>query len=338
MSDVKPETVKWLWADRIPLGKLTILDGDPGLGKSLITCDIAARVSTHSPMPDGTANTLDGPAGVLFLSAEDGLADTIRPRLDAAEADPSRIAARVYVKSADDISGIERLPTLADIAVLEADIAAISAKLVIIDPLMAHLPDGVNANRDQEVRKALAPLAKLAESTGVAIVVVRHLNKMVGGNPLYRGGGSIGIIGAARSGLLVAPDPDDESGTKRVLAVIKSNLAAPAPALSYQLTTISENGVPRISWEGESGHTAASLLTKPQDAEGRDALTEAVDFLKVMLANGPMPTKDVETEAKNMGIAVATLRRAKQQLRITPEKEGFAKEGRWVLRLPTTAN
>lgn len=333
MSDVQPERVRWLWPGHIALGKLTIIDGDPGLGKSLVTCDLAARVTTNASMPDGSAGDLQESAGVLFLSAEDGLADTIRPRLDAAGADSDLIGARVYVSDEGQGVGAERLPTLADISILESDITATRAKLVIIDPLMAHLPDGVNANRDQDIRRALTPLSKLAESTGAAIVVVRHLNKLGGGNPLYRGGGSIGIIGAARTGLLVAADPGDETGTRRVLAVTKSNLAAPAPALAYRLATTDEGKVPYVKWEGHTEHTAASLLAGPQDPQERDALAEAVEFLRIFLADGSQPSDDVFSEAKKAGVSVATLKRAKVKLSIQPHKQGFGKEGQWFWEL-----
>lgn len=334
LSDVQPERVHWLWRGYIALGKLTIVDGDPGLGKSLLTCDLAARVTTNAPMPDGSKSDLQEPAGVLFLSAEDGLADTIRPRLDAAGADSDRIGVLMYVLDEGQGMGAERLPTLADISTLETAIATTGAKLVSIDPLMAHLPDGVNAHRDQDIRRALTPLSKLAESTGVAIVVVRHLNKLGGGNPLYRGGGSIGIIGAARTGLLVAADPGDETGTRRVLAVTKSNLAAPAPALAYRLVTEDDNGVPYVQWEGHTEHTAASLLAGPQDSPELDALTEATEFLCTFLADGPRSSDDVYAEAKKARVSDATLKRAKAKLGIKPRKQGFGEEGKWVWQLP----
>src|SRR5262249_22936941 len=150
-------------------------------------------------------------------------ADTIRPRLEAAGADLDRI----HIFHAVRREGHEVIPSLPEnLPELERAIRDRHAELVVIDPLMAYLGGGVDAHRDQDVRRALAPLAKMVERTGAAGLAVRHLNKggASGGNPLYRGGGSIGIIGAARSGLLVARDPDDPE--RRVFAVTKSNLAA----------------------------------------------------------------------------------------------------------------
>jgi len=205
LSEVKAEQVSWLWRGRIPRGKLSIWEGDPGIGKSAATTDVAARVSVGRPWPDGAPCEA---AGVVLLSAEDGLADTIRPRLDAAGGDPSRVLALATVQDAHG----ERLVSIPeDLEIIRLGIERVNAKLMIVDPLMAFLSGDVNSHRDQDVRRALAPLAAVAESTGAAVVVVRHLNKDSGGNVLYRGGGSIGIIGAARCALLVAKHPEDEN-------------------------------------------------------------------------------------------------------------------------------
>jgi hypothetical protein len=336
LADVVPEAVRWLWRQRVPRGKLTILDGDPGLGKSLITIDIAARVTRHAAMPDGTLPELEGPGGVVLLSAEDGLADTIRPRLEAAGADISRVVALAFVQdtqpgSEADPARVRRLPTLADLEALREAITAVDAKVVIIDPLMAYLPGTTNAHRDQDVRQILAQLAALAEETGVALIVVRHLNKAAGGNPLYRGGGSIGIIGAARSGLLVAKDPDDETEARRVLVPTKSNLSAPAPALAYHLEP-GEGEVVRVVWDGPSEHTAAALLEASGPASERSALEEAAAVLDLVLADGPRPVKEVEAEAKAAGIKERTLDRAKKQLGVKAHKDGFS--GGWYWSRP----
>jgi hypothetical protein len=158
--------------------------------------------------------------------------------------------------------------------------ARLTPALVVIDPLMAYLPDHVNSHRDQHIRRAMAPVAALAERLGIALVVLRHLNKTGMGNPLYRGGGSIGLIGAARSGLLVASDPDDHSRARRILASTKSNLSALPPALAYRLEEAPNEAV-RVEWEGESQHTAKSLLAASTETdEQRDALAEATSFLR----------------------------------------------------------
>ena len=323
LSDVRPERVDWLWPARMPLGKVTILDGDPGLGKSTIALDLAARVSRGLPMPGVSAGRR--PAGVVLLSAEDGLADTIRPRLDAAGADVARVVALTAVFA----DGADRLPTLpGDLDRLEAAIVAHEADLVIIDVLMAYLDAEVNAHRDQDVRGALAPLAAMAERTGAAILVLRHLNKSTGGPAVYRGGGSIGIVGAARSALVVGRDPDDED--RLVLAVTKSNLAPLAPSLAYRI--VDHDGAGGIAWEGASTLTAAQLLSAPTSTEERTALDEAKAVLRDLLGSGPVPSKDVQRQARDAGISDATLRRAKDGLGVKSIRpDGFTGPWSWAL-------
>ncbi|MBM4255919.1 MAG: AAA family ATPase [Deltaproteobacteria bacterium] len=315
LADVEPRPLRWLWRDRIPLGKLTMLDGDPGLGKSLITIDVAARVSTHRPMPDETLSDLGEPASVVLLSAEDDTADTIQPRLAAAGADMARIRKMDAIIHGDD----ESLPSLGDCSLIPDALQEYGAKLLIIDPLMAYLPSEVNSFRDQDIRRILAPLAKIAAETGAAVVIIRHLNKSPGGNALYRGGGSIGIIGAARSGLLVAPDPDDSE--RKILAVTKSNLAKIPAALAYRIQENSDK-VSFLTWEGPTNHTATSLLATPFDGEGHSSLEEAKHFLREVLADGPVAAKEVEKQANQASISYATLRRAKAALQIKAEKRG----------------
>jgi hypothetical protein len=325
LSTVRPERVEWLWPGRIPLGKLTILDGDPGLGKSVLSLDLAARMSRGLPMPD------DAPGrqgGVVLLSAEDGLEDTIVPRLEAAGADRSRILALESVGMGTD----RHLPSLPeDIIHIIAAIARVHALLVVVDPIMAYLDGKVNAHRDQDCRRALHPLAAMAQKYGVAVVVVRHLNKATGGSAIYRGGGSIGIIGAARSGLLVAKDPDNPD--RRILASTKCNLAKLPPSLAYDLST-ADNGALRIGWMGASPHSAESLLAAPRDDEDRDAIQDAQEVLRSILEGGSRPAAEIKKEARKAGVSERTLSRAKTILGVRSKRIGFSKSGEWYWELP----
>lgn len=329
LAEVQAQPVRWLWPGRVPLGKLTVLDGDPGLGKSLLTLDLAAGVSQGRAMPWDAASTLDGPRGVVVLSAEDDAADTIRPRLEAAGADLNRVAILSVIKDRD---GGSRGPHIGDLDSLRAAVKEMDAALVVIDPLAAHLPEERDAHRDQDVRRALAPLAGLAGETGAAIVVVRHLTKTAGGShPLYRGTGSIGIIGAARSGLLVVPDPDDRAGQSRILAVTKSNLAAPAASLRYQI--VERDGAAAIAWLGPSPYHAADLLhAAAEDPDAQTERQEAAAWLADRLADGPVPAKQIRADAEQAGYAWMTVRRAKQLLGVQVAKAGF--QGEWTWQLP----
>lgn len=315
LSDVRPERVTWLWRGRIPLGKLTLLDGDPDLGKSALTLDLAARVSTGAPMPLDSISELGTPAGVVLLSAEDGLADTIRPRLDAAGADTTRISALRFVLD----GGSPRLPTLADLDQIRDAATEVAARLIAIDPFTAYLPDEVNGHRDQAVRRVLAPLGQLAEELGAAILLIRHLNKAEGGRAVYRGGGSIGIIAAARSGLAVAKDPDDEK--RRILVPSKSNLSARVSALTYRLEAVGAAGdVVRVVWEGESSYTAEDLLQEVSAQVGQTATDRAFVWLLDILGKGPRSAKAIETAGAQQGFSRPVLRHARERLRIRPRQ------------------
>lgn len=323
LKDVRPERVSWFWQGYFPLGKLSIVDGDPGLGKSTLTIDLAARVSRGEAMPDGSPGVI---GGVVHISCEDGLADTIVPRYEAAGADLSRIAA---LQGVPDGEGQLRPPTVEDTEDIRRACEAVGAKLLIIDPLMAHLDGTVNSYRDQDVRRALNPLALLAQELNIAVVLVRHLNKGAG-QAIYRGGGSIGITGIVRTAYLVARDPEDEN--RRVLAKLKNNLAPEPPSISFCIEGVGDTS--RIVWGGESHHRADSLLATPSD-EDKPAQDEAVDFLLEVLSVGPVKAKDVQKESREAGIAEITLRRAKKTLGIRVEKAGFS--GGWMWYLPEGA-
>jgi hypothetical protein len=316
LSEVEPERVEWLWPRRIPKGKITVLDGDPDNGKSVLTTDLAARITAGLALPDGTPIEA---AGAVIVSAEDGASDTIRPRFDAAGGDPSRALL---------LGDEEPFAIPDDIPRLERAVKRVGASLVVVDPIMAFLSGNVNSNRDQDVRRALTPLKGMAERTGAAVVLVRHLNKTQGGNPLYRGGGSIGIIGAARSGMVVGPHPDSDD--LRVLAGQKNNLSLSPRSLAYGIET-AENGAARIAYKGFSEATAAQLLRVPDDEEEKSALAEAREFLISELARTPVAAKTIKKDAREADISERTLRRAKHALGVRSEKES---DGSWTWSLP----
>ena len=322
LSTVKPEHVSWLWPDRIPLGKLTIIEGDPSAGKSTLTADMAAVVTTGRAWPDGTPSTC---GTVLLLTAEDGLADTVAPRVLAAGGDVSMVTVLQDVTAPDDAGKLHSRPLEipGDVDRIEAEALKAGAVLIIVDVLNAYLGDNVKTNNDHSVRRALGPLAAMAERVGAAVVVIRHLNKGGGTNALYRGGGSIGLTGAARSVLLVGRDPEDTE--RRVLAVSKSNLAREAPSLAYRLVDVPHLGCARVEWEeGAVSLSARDLLAPEQgdEEDSRSALDEAKDVLCQLLAEGPLAADVVEKKARQAGVSRATLRRAKAKLKVRSVKRG----------------
>ena len=325
LDTVEPEDVRWLWPGRIPLAKLALLEGHPGIGKSHLTLDFAARVTIGRAFP-GAGSAIDR-ANVVVLTAEDGLGDTVRPRLQAAGGNPKRVA----VLNGFRMNGDElRLPIIPDdLPAIRQVVLDEGAALVIVDPFAAFLASGVNSWRDHDVRRAMAPLAQLADETDAAVLVVRHLTKSANGAAILAGGGSIGMIGAARAAMLVAKDPEDES--RRVLAVVKSNLAAIPPSLSFRLEE-TEDRRSRIAWCGESLHSADQLIAAQRDDSERGALDVAIDFLKAQLADHtPHPKKDVLGSARSEGIAVRTLERAAAKLNVAVERDPKKNMAFWKL-------
>lgn len=327
LSEVQPERIEWLWPGRLPLGKLVIIDGDPGTGKSTLTLDLAARVSSGADWPDGSKSVQ---GEVLIMSVEDGLADTIAPRLDAAGADRSLIYALTDVEVREkDGSYSSVSPTLPrDIPAIEAEILRYRAQMLIIDPLMAFLGAEIDSFKDQHVRRALTPLSKVAEETGCTIVLVRHLNKGTGMNALQRGGGSIGIIGAARAGYIVARDPNDPE--LRIFAPSKFNLGPEPSALAYRLVDDPAFGVARVEWESGTFDLSADALLNPPSAPSTK--NRSVVWLQERLAGGPAPSAEVEQEAEAAGLSKGQLKAARRHLGVHAYREQKP-NGVWMMEL-----
>lgn len=321
LSDVEPEKVRWLWPGRIPLGKLTNLSGDPELLKTTIAIDLAARVTTGKAMPDETESDLDGPANVLFLMGEDGVADTIRPRIDAAGGDPERVSVVTQVKNGDRR---RQITVQRDAEALLKLVEEEEAALVVLDPLTAYL-GGANTHKDAGVRTALAPLVSLTAEANIATVAIRHLNKDEENNKaMYRSGGSIAFTAIARSELLCGESPD---GHGNVLVPTKMNLAEKPPALAYTGET-AENGAVRVAWDGEVHTNPMEVLSGSSNGGARQV---AKQFLQQRLADGPIRADTIKEQADEWGIVERTLRRAKDDLGVEAEKMGLA---HWMWKLP----
>ncbi len=321
LDTVEALPVAWLWPGRVPFGMLAILDGDAGLGKSAIAFDLAARLTRGGPMPFA-ADPPHPPAGVLLLCAEDSAAHTLRPRLEAAGAD----LARVVIPGEDAIVVIP-----GDLPAVEALMVGHGVRLVVVDPVMAFLAGGIDSNNDQSARQALTPLKRLAERTGAAVLLIRHLNKKDGQGAAYRGGGSVAFTATTRSALVVGRDPADPGVS--VLAGVKCNVGKLAAAAAYAVED--RDGMPVIAWgELRPDLSADDVCTRPQPAgPNRQAAKtgDARDWLADRLAGGPVPKGDLEAAAEVAGHRPRTLQRAAEELGVDARRVGFPARTVWDL-------
>lgn len=331
-SDIEAHEVEWLAPGRLALGKVHVYDGDPGLGKSLLTAHIVARLSRGRGAFLGDADR--EPCNSILISAEDDGADTVVPRLDAHDADLSRIR---VVPGAIELDGQQHPITLPDdIPILENQIRADNAKSVFIDPVFAFISDkNTDTHNDNSVRRVLAELGALAQRTACAIILIRHLNKdSKQKSPVYRGGGSIGIIGATRAAFLTALDPTDSAPLaerRRIFAQSKNNLAPIAPSLAFRI--VADGNVAHIEWCEEPSPLTAWDLLGARSARTPEALEEAKEFLRERLDEGPGFSDEIEKHAKALGIKERTLWRARKDLGIRAQRKGYA-GGRWMIELP----
>jgi hypothetical protein len=336
MADVEETQIRWLWPERMSLGRITMLVGRPGEGKSFLTTDMAARVTRGATWPDGSTC----PEGsVLLISAEDDPRDTVRPRLRAHGADLSRVHLLTTVRRTDaDGRESETLFTLADVEALETVLQAHrDCKLVVVDPIGSFLGGRTDAHRDNDVRSVLVPVARLAEQYDAAVLVVAHRRKSPGGFADDMALGSRAFTGLARAVWHVSRDRDDKQ--RRLLLPGKNNLAAEGRGLAF--TIASDDGAPRIRWESDPiDMTADDALreeSNPTGDERHTALDDATTWLRDTLADGPLASEELFARAKADGFAHKTLERAKKQLGIRPWRTGQGKEMAWFWELPAGA-
>lgn len=336
INDVLAEKIEWLWPGRLAMGKMTLLCGDPGLGKSTLTTDIAARTSTGAKWPDGGEATEAG--SVILFSAEDGIADTIKPRLEAAGADLTKIHAFDCVKEQITKNGQVRrrgfnletdLPRLTDVITKIGDV-----KLVIIDPITSFI-GRVDSHKNSEVRNLLEPVARMAQEHKLAVLAITHLSKGTGATKaIYRAIGSLAFAAVSRLVFLLAADLRDPE--KRLLLPIKANITARQPGLGFRITSAGEDAPPKIDWENEGIDITADqyfeqVLNSPKI---KSAVATAVSFLSEKLSGGPILSTELEEAVQSQGISDATYRRARQQLGIRRQK----RRDKWYSSLPTISS
>lgn len=303
MEDVVSKEVEWLWYPYIPYGKITIIEGDPGEGKTTLVLKLAAALSGGLPLPCDDDKEYE-PIHIIYQTAEDGIEDTIKPRLEKAGADCSMI--RVIDETDKELSMTDDR--------LEQAIIETKARLIILDPIQAYIGATVDMHRANEIRPVLKHLGIIAEKHNCAIILIGHMNKASGSKSTYRGLGSIDIQATARSVLLVARFRDKPN--IRIMAHDKSSLAPAGDAIGFEMTE--DNGMVCI---GPYDITIDELLSD-NEGRGKKKLDIAENFIKEYFGtNKVIPSNEIMMEAAKRSIKRNTLLSAKKKLGITSDKE-----------------
>jgi hypothetical protein len=338
LFDIDAKPVSWLWPGRFARGKVSMLAGNPGLGKSQLAANITAIVTTGGAWP--VDQTKCEPGDVVVLNGEDDPADTLRPRLQAAGADLKRVhfVDGVIVGSATNGGKATKAFSLADdLQALGQTLERIgSVAAVVIDPITAYLGN-VDSHKNADVRALLAPLGELAARHNTAIIAISHLTKAAGPQALMRVTGSLAFVAAARAAFLVTADPQDKA--RRLFLPMKNNIGPDDEGLAFRIESaiIQSSAGPlstsRVVWESQSvSVTADEVMQSEMTPQNVSALTEAKEWLEATLADGPVCAAKVKEEAKAAGITLMTLRRATQVLSVVKEKSSM--KGGWLWSIP----
>jgi AAA domain-containing protein len=325
---VQAVRLRWLWAQRFALGKVSIIAGDPGLGKSQLTAFMAAVVTTGGDWPNGEGQAEQG--DVVMLSCEDDLADTIRPRLEAAGADINRV--HVVTAVTGDNGKRRSFNLSSDVAKLEAVLQQLQgrARLVFIDPVTAYMGRDVDSDKATEVRDVLNPVQDLAARYGVAVVCVSHPPKgAAGGKAVNAVIGSQAYVAATRATWIVTKDENDEE--RRLMLQVKNNLGN-AKGLAFRVHTrdLPTGRAPYIAFEHGYVETTAdeALSNKSEPTLGRSQMDKAKAFLQRELAAGPLDSQTLMRRAELMGVSERSLQRAAEKIGVMKRKDGF--DGGWT--------
>jgi len=324
LDSITPRPVRWLWPNRIPSGKLSLLVGDPGEGKSFLSIYVATRVTRGESWPD--TEILSRRGSVIIMTAEDGLADTVRIRADAARADVSKIKILEGILNRDgerEFFNLNEHLSALEYAMQNTE----DLRLVVIDPIAAYL-GMLDSHKNSLVRGTLAPIAALAERYEVAVMAISHLNKNTAIEAIYRTMGSLAFVAAARAVWAVSRDKNDETRDRRFFTPIKTNLSINPTTLAFRIVNN------RVIFENHPVEINPEDALSNERREETSALGQAVNWLREALEDGPIPSVDIFRMARENHISDATLRRAKDRLGGESYKEGIAQDGRWLWRLP----
>lgn len=328
-ADVLDEKMEWLWHDRFPLGMLSLIVGYGDQGKSLLSLDMAARISRGQAWPDRRGEQI--PIGrTIHLACEDHASKTIGPRLTEARAIRERITRIKGTQRGDDVVPFDLETDLRHLRKLIDKHA--DTRMVCIDPLSAYLGKSCDSWKDDQVRRVLGPLATLAEETNVAVIGLAHFNKnTASATSVMRVLGSVAFVNAARAVWVVWPDNDDPS--RKLLLRSKGNLSEPLWGLAYRIVGNPETRQPHLEWEDAQVSMSADQAMAP--LKPPTATEEAATWLRELLAEGPKPQTEIKLAAEMDGHSWSTVKRAKDRVGVDskPVREGDkVKSWAWSLR------
>lgn len=327
LADIAVEAVTWLWHRFLPVGSITLFDGNPGEGKSTIVADVIARLTQGTEWPDGTA--VGQPGSVLYITKEDDAATQVRPRIEVAGGNSRMV---------DFVAADLLFPR--DAGRFRELLEATRPRLVLLDPLMSYLEGRVKVISDNEVRSALmTPLAEIAREVGCCVLVIRHFNKGSGQTALLRGAGSLGgLAGAARMVLALTGDPEDDDDRARVFGVVKSNYEAKPPSLKAVIESAAVEGfqmtVSRATWHGNSATSVSDLMERTR--EEHQLVKDAQETLREILepAGTKVSRAEVDARMKGKQHSRSAIYNAARALHVVIEREGFPATTSWSLPVP----
>lgn len=327
LAEIAVEALTWMWHRFLPVGSVTLFDGNPGEGKSTIVADIISRLTTGDLWPDGSP--VGQPGSVLYVTKEDDAATQVRPRIEAAGGD---------VRLVNFVAADLLFPR--DGGRFRELLQQTRPRLVLLDPLMSYLEGRVKVISDNEVRSALmTPLGAIARETNSVILVIRHFNKGSGQSALLRGAGSLGgLAGAARMVLALTSDPESDDERARVFGVVKSSYEAKPPSLKALIESAPVEGfqmtVSRVSWHGASTTSVSDLMERTR--EEHQLVQDAKDTLRELLepAGRKVPRAEVDAKMKGKGHAKSAIYNAARALHVVIEREGYPATTSWSLPTP----
>lgn len=332
LGKVEPEKLEWIWPGRIALGKYVVLAGNPGVCKGFASMDVIARITTGREWPDCGQPAAAG--DVIIVSTEDDIADTIRPRLDAAGADVDRVHELVAILSPNEKGQPVELPfTLDRVDALEAAIDRCNnCRLIWLDPIDALLPDQIDSHKNAQVRSALSPLVKMLARRKVALLGVHHFNKARGGPASHRIMGSLAFVAASRAAWGFAADRSNPE--RRFMLPVKGNLGPDVAGLAFRLVDPGPDYLtPRVEWEADAVNMSIDECLMPDNPDRRIAIADAKEWLQQALTDGPMEGAKMIEQAAKSGHSERTLRRARKDAGILSYK-GTGYAAPWYWKLP----